>query len=144
MIELTASLLRGLVTSADEGIVVADRAGNIVSGVSDVFEEYLGIKVPKRLVKWFKSPARAESFVGLFKEGGTRCGFEFNVIKKGIQFWVHRPDRGRRYLSGVYSSIDEAYNDLSFLCSHLCDKSVDLSEIGIKLSLVRDEYLKNC
>ena len=143
MIELTSTLLRSLVTPIGEGVVVSGRDGGVVSGMEDIFEEYLGIKVPKRLVKWFKSPARSESFLGLFEENGTECGFEYNRVKKGVQFWVQRSDRGRRYLSGVYSGVNEAYSDLSFLCTHLCGKGVDLSEIGIKLTDLKEKYIKS-
>jgi hypothetical protein len=154
---LTATMLRTLIVDYDtpmEEYVSADtvvETPRLGSGV-DLRDciTFNGVKTPERLVDWFKSAKKTEAIKRLLQTD-SESGKPLAVVsfkpappqitknKDEIVFHILRSDMQRGYFSGTYKKVEDAYDDVFFLCETLCHNS-NPAEITIVLDKAKKEY----
>ena len=111
---------------------------------------YNGVKTPERLVDWFKSAKKTEAIKRLLQtdsESGKALATltfkpappQITKNKDEIVFHLLRSDMQRGYFSGTYKKLEDAYDDVFFLCETLCHGATP-AEITIVLDRAKKEY----
>ena len=154
---LTATLLRTLAVDYDTPMTEYVSSNTVTevprlrSGInmSDCIT-YNGVKTPERLVEWFKSPKKAEAIKRLLQtdsESGSPLATltfkpappQITKNKDEIVFHIIRSDMQRGYFSAPYKKIEDAYDDVFFLCETLCH-GTNPAEITIILDRAKKDY----